>query len=104
MNGEMPRGLMRREWTSGSNARTMRSGGGKGKGYPAKERSQVPNTASRTKLRDILAERPDLPRTGCQFNGMGTINGTGSYQFLLTALDGQLPGGGGADSFRIEIT
>jgi len=38
-----------------------------------------------------------------QFKGTGSINGTGSYGFLLTAIDGQLPGGGGIDRFRIKI-
>lgn len=34
---------------------------------------------------------------------MGTVNAAGNYGFLLTAIDGQLPGGGGADKFRIKI-
>jgi len=38
-----------------------------------------------------------------QFKGTGTINGAGSYGFLLTAIDGDLPGGGGVDRFRIKI-
>ncbi len=38
-----------------------------------------------------------------QYKGTGTINGTGNYGFLLTATDGQLPGGGGTDKFRIKI-
>ncbi len=38
-----------------------------------------------------------------QYKGTGTINGSGTYQFLLTAIDGDLPGGGGADRFRIKI-
>jgi hypothetical protein len=37
-----------------------------------------------------------------QFKGSGTVNGTGDYGFLLTAVDGQLNGGGG-DRFRIKI-
>jgi PKD repeat protein len=39
-----------------------------------------------------------------QFKGTGTINGAGNYGFLLTAIDGQVNGGGGADRFRIKIT
>ena len=35
--------------------------------------------------------------------GLGTINGTGSYGFMLTAVDGQVNGGGGMDKFRIKI-
>ncbi|HEY0867458.1 MAG TPA: PKD domain-containing protein, partial [Fimbriimonas sp.] len=38
-----------------------------------------------------------------QFKGAGTINGGGNYGFLLTAIDGQLNGGGGLDKFRIKI-
>jgi hypothetical protein len=38
-----------------------------------------------------------------QFKGTGTINRTGSYGFLLTAVDGSQPGGGGVDRFRIRI-
>ncbi len=38
-----------------------------------------------------------------QFKGEGTINGAGRYGFLVTAIDGQNPGGGGTDKFRIKI-
>ena len=38
-----------------------------------------------------------------QYEGTGTINGAGSYKFLLTAIDGQRPGAGGVDKFRIKI-
>ena len=38
-----------------------------------------------------------------QFKGVGTINGSGSYGFLLTAIDGALISGGGPDKFRIMI-
>ena len=44
-----------------------------------------------------------------QFKGSGTINGlfgsdeVSGYGFLLTARDGQAPGGGGLDKFRIKI-
>lgn len=39
-----------------------------------------------------------------QYKGSGTINGTGDYGFILTAIDGQINGGGGVDKFRIKIT
>ena len=39
-----------------------------------------------------------------QYKGTGTINGSGSYNFLLTAIDGGQPGGGGQDKFRLKIT
>jgi len=38
-----------------------------------------------------------------QFKGYGTINGEGNYGFMLTAIDGQVNGGGGVDKFRIKI-
>ncbi len=38
-----------------------------------------------------------------QFKGVGTINGSGNYGFLLTAIDGQISGGGGTDKYRIKI-
>jgi hypothetical protein len=38
-----------------------------------------------------------------QYKGQGTIDGAGSYGFLLTAIDGQASGGGGTDKFRIKI-
>lgn len=38
-----------------------------------------------------------------QFKGVGTINEVGNYGFLLTAIDGQVSGGGDVDKFRIKI-
>jgi PKD repeat protein len=38
-----------------------------------------------------------------QFKGVGAINGAGEYGFILTAVDGQISGGGGTDTFRIKI-
>jgi hypothetical protein len=38
-----------------------------------------------------------------QYKGTGTINGSGTFGFLLTALDGQAKNGGGVDKFRIKI-
>ncbi len=38
-----------------------------------------------------------------QYKGYGTINGTAGYGFLLTAIDGQVNGGGETDKFRIKI-
>jgi parallel beta-helix repeat protein len=37
------------------------------------------------------------------FKGSGEINGEGDYGFLLSAIDGEQPGGGGEDKFRIKI-
>jgi uncharacterized repeat protein (TIGR03803 family) len=39
-----------------------------------------------------------------QFKGTGTINNAGTYGFILTAIDGEISGGGGADKFRMKIT
>ncbi len=38
-----------------------------------------------------------------EYKGTGTINGGGNYGFLLTAIDGDISGGGGTDRFRIKI-
>jgi PKD repeat protein len=39
-----------------------------------------------------------------QYKGIGTINGAGTYRFMLTAIDGDLLAGGkGLDKFRIRI-
>ncbi|HLG16604.1 MAG TPA: PKD domain-containing protein [Blastocatellia bacterium] len=38
-----------------------------------------------------------------QYKGFGTINGVGDYRFMLTAIDGDQPGGTGLDKFRIRI-
>lgn len=38
-----------------------------------------------------------------QYKGTGSVNGVSGYGFLLTAVDGQLNGGGGVDKFRIKV-
>jgi Bacterial surface protein, Ig-like domain/HYR domain/FlgD Ig-like domain/PKD domain len=38
-----------------------------------------------------------------QFKGSGTVNGVSGYGFLLSAVDGQVSGGGGTDKFRMKI-
>jgi hypothetical protein len=38
-----------------------------------------------------------------QYKGTGTINGSGNYGFILTAVDGSQLGGGQSDRFRIKI-
>ena len=38
-----------------------------------------------------------------QYKGLGTINGTGGYGFVLTATDAQTNGGGETDTFRLKI-
>ena len=39
-----------------------------------------------------------------QYKGNGTINSAGNYGFMLSAIDGQVSGGGGTDKFRIKIS
>ncbi len=39
-----------------------------------------------------------------QLKGVGTINGKGTYQFLISLIDGRLPGGNRVDKFRLRIT
>jgi hypothetical protein len=38
-----------------------------------------------------------------QYKGSGTVNGSGSYGFIVTVIDGDVTGGGGTDKFRIKI-
>ena len=38
-----------------------------------------------------------------QYKGSGRINGAGNFGFMLTAIDGEINGGGGVDKFRIKI-
>jgi hypothetical protein len=38
-----------------------------------------------------------------QYKGVGTINGSGSFRFMLVATDGQVSGGDGFDRFRMRI-
>ena len=38
-----------------------------------------------------------------RYRGVGTVNGAPGYNFELTAWDGQCPGGGGVDRFRIKV-
>jgi beta propeller repeat protein len=37
------------------------------------------------------------------FKGTGTVNREGNFGFLISAIDGERPGGGGVDRFRIKI-
>lgn len=38
-----------------------------------------------------------------QYKGTATVNGVEGFSFMLTAVDGQLNGGGGVDKFRIKV-
>ena len=37
------------------------------------------------------------------YRGVGTVNGSGNYGFMVSAVDGDMNGGGGYDKFRIKI-
>ncbi len=37
------------------------------------------------------------------FKGFGKVNDSAGYKYVLTVIDGQAPGGGGVDKFRIKI-
>jgi hypothetical protein len=43
------------------------------------------------------------PRILGSDKGSGTANGSGNFGFILTAIDGQMNGGGGIGTFRIKI-
>jgi len=38
-----------------------------------------------------------------KYKGVGTVNGVDGYGFMISAIDGALPGGGGQDKFRMKI-
>ncbi len=42
--------------------------------------------------------------TKAQYKGTGTISGVGSYEFMLTATDGNLKGASSPDRFRVKLT
>jgi hypothetical protein len=44
-----------------------------------------------------------IDKARAQFRGFGKINGVSGYDFIVTVIDGSLPGGGGVDKFRIKI-
>ncbi|HSE24983.1 MAG TPA: PKD domain-containing protein, partial [Pyrinomonadaceae bacterium] len=44
-----------------------------------------------------------IDKARAQFRGFGKINGVSGYDFIVSVIDGGLPGGGGVDKFRIKI-
>ena len=38
-----------------------------------------------------------------QFKGLGSVNNLPGYRYILTVIDGQAPGGGGVDKFRLKV-
>lgn len=70
--------------------------------------TMAPHSTTRTRLfrcrrgRSTTYEWLVVAGAGAQYKGTGTLNGAGHYGFMLTAIDGQRPGGGGVDRFRIK--
>ena len=60
-------------------------------------------SAGQLKFKSIEYQWLVVSGARAQYKGTGSINGTGRYAFLLTAIDGDLSGGGGTDRFRIKI-
>jgi hypothetical protein len=44
-----------------------------------------------------------ISKERAQFKGFGKVNGAAGYEFIVTVIDGNLPGGGGVDRFRVKI-
>jgi uncharacterized repeat protein (TIGR01451 family) len=44
-----------------------------------------------------------IDKSRAQFAGFGKVNGVSGYNFIVTVIDGSLPGGDGVDRFRIKI-
>ena len=56
-------------------------------------------------FKSMLNDAGSLVISGAKatYRGVGTVNGSGNYGFLVAAIDGQTNGGGGYDKFRIKI-
>ena len=88
------------------------SGGKANFGFVSKYKNGVSvptgNTAFHFKAGDLKFQSTDyqwlvISGPQAQFKGFGTINGSGSYGFLLTARDSGVSGGPSEDTFRIKI-
>ena len=55
------------------------------------------------KFKSIVYDWLTVAGARAQYKGSGTVNGSGNYGFILTAIDGQINGGGNIDKFRIKI-
>jgi hypothetical protein len=62
-------------------------------------------TAGNLNFKSSSHEAMSLVVAGSQaiYKGIGTINGGGNFGFMVSAVDGQITGGGGTDRFRIKI-
>ena len=60
-------------------------------------------SSARLNFHSTSYERLDIIGAWAQYQGTGTINGSGVYGFILTAIDGKLNKGGGGDLVRMKI-
>ena len=60
-------------------------------------------SSARLNFHSTSYERLDIIGAWAQYQGTGTINGSGVYGFILTAIDGKLNKGGGGDLIRMKI-
>lgn len=74
----------------------------KGTSVPTGE-TQFQFTAGGLNFHSTAYEWLVVSGANAKYKGTGTVNGQGSYGFMLTATDGQISGGGGVDKFRIKI-
>jgi len=70
---------------------------------PKSDNSDQQPKYAQNEYRSIKPEWLVVTGARAQYKGTGTINGAGNYGFMLTAIDGQINGGGGMDKFRIKI-
>ena len=80
-----------------------RSSNGKGASVPTGETEFQFHSAG-FNFHSIAYEWLVVSGPKAQYKGTGTINGAGSFKFLLTVTDGQVAGGGGVDKFRLKVT
>jgi hypothetical protein len=75
----------------------------KGANVPPVGETQFQFQAANLRFESMAYEWLVISGAKARYRGTGQINGAGSYGFELTAWDGQVIGGGGADRFRIKI-
>ncbi len=74
----------------------------KGKTVPQGNTQFIFNAAN-FKFKSTAYEWLVVSGAKAQYKGTGTVNGAGSYGFILTAWDGQVTGGGGVDKLRLKV-
>lgn len=65
--------------------------------------TELPFRAADLNFKSTVYEWMVIAGARVQYTGSGKINGVGDYRFMLTAIDGQVNGGGGSDKLRIRI-